>query len=180
VVTLHGVTHRVGPKGQVVIPKELRDQLGIEPGDESAHERFRPTEHRRPLAPMMTTHVAVVLVLRYLEDTTPAAEEVTGLLDREKPLMSWINLGEVHYVLRRLHGEDDASETVRDLRDVIDTRLPDERMVIDAARIKADHPMADADAFAAALTFATGAILWSGSPELLVGGAQWRWHDLRS
>ena len=119
-------------------------------------------------------------VLRYLEDASPAAEAVSDLLDREKPLMSWINLGEVHYVLRRVHGEDAATEAVRDLRDVIDARLPDERLVVDAARIKADHPMAYADAFAAALTVAGNATLWTGDPELLVDGSSWRWRDLRS
>ena len=119
-------------------------------------------------------------VLRYLEDANPAAEAINDLLRREKPLMSWINLGEIYYVLRRLHGEDAAAETVRDLRDVIDARLPDERLVVDAARIKADHAMAYADAFAAALTVAGDATLWTGDPELLVDGSSWRWRDLRS
>ena len=118
-------------------------------------------------------------MLRYLEGTGEAATSVADLLDGDRPLMSWINLGEVHYVLRRLHGEDDASETVRDLRDVIDARLPDERLVLDAARIKADQPMAYADAFAAALAVAQDAVLWTGDPELLVDRAAWQWRDLR-
>lgn len=118
-------------------------------------------------------------VLRYLEDAEPAASAVAELLDQELPMMSWINLGEVHYVVRRLHGEEDAATAVRDLRDVIDARLPDERLVLDAARIKADHPMAYADAFAAALTVAHDATLWTGDPELLIGEWDWRWRDLR-
>jgi antitoxin PrlF len=32
------MTHKVGVKGQVVIPKAIRDQIGIEPGDEVAFE----------------------------------------------------------------------------------------------------------------------------------------------
>ncbi len=118
-------------------------------------------------------------VLRYLENAAPTAELVADLLDRERPLMSWINLGEVHYVVRRSHGEDSAIETVRDLRDVIDVRLPDERLVLDAARIKADHRMAYADALGAALAMAERATLWTGDPELLVEGSPWVWRDVR-
>lgn len=49
------MTHRVGAKGEVVIPKELRDQLGINPGDEVTFERdgdyvaIRPARSSRPL-----------------------------------------------------------------------------------------------------------------------------------
>jgi AbrB family looped-hinge helix DNA binding protein len=35
------MTYRVGPKGQVVIPKAIRDDLGIKPGDEVDVERRR-------------------------------------------------------------------------------------------------------------------------------------------
>lgn len=117
--------------------------------------------------------------LRFLEDAEPAVTRVADLLEEERPVMSWINLGEVHYVLRRAHGEDDAIETLRDLRDVIDVRLPDERLVLDAARLKADHPMAYAGAFGAALAICDDATLWTGDPKLLVEGSPWRWRDLR-
>ena len=104
---------------------------------------------------------------------------VAELLAIDRPLMSWINLGEVYYVLRRSVGEEAATETVRDLRDVIDVRLPDEQLVLDAARIKADQPMAYADAFGAALAAAERAELWTGDPELLIDDATWSWRDIR-
>lgn len=118
-------------------------------------------------------------VLRYLEDEGSAAEAVARLLATDRPLISWINLGEVHHVLRRLVGEEAAVGTVRDLREVMEARLPDERAVLDAARIKADRPMSYADAFAAGLAVAQEAELWTGDPELLADGAPWRWRDLR-
>ena len=118
-------------------------------------------------------------VLGFLESVEPAGSLVADLLAEQRPVMSWINLGEVHYIVRRSRGEDAAIETVRDLREVIDVRLPNEQLVLDAARLNADHPMAYADAFGAALAMSEAATLWTGDPELLVDGAPWKWRDLR-
>lgn len=118
-------------------------------------------------------------VLDHLYNEGPAAEQVDNLFAQERPIMSWINVGEVFYVLRRREGEPAAAEAVRDLRDRIDPDLPTTDRVLNAARIKADHAMSYADAFAAATAVACGAVLWTGDPELLLDDALWRWKDLR-
>lgn len=118
-------------------------------------------------------------LLRFLEDSAPTASAVAALLDRERPVACWINLGEVFYIVRRAHGEAAAAATVRDLRDVLTADLPSTTRVLDAARIKSEHPLAYADAFAAATAIALHAELWTGDPELLVAGAPWRWRDVR-
>ena len=118
-------------------------------------------------------------VIRYLEDAQPAAPAVTELLSADRPVMSWINLGEVFYVIRRGFGEESAHSTVRDLRVEVAPELPNESRVLEAARIKAEYPMAYADAFAAATAIAHDATLWTGDPELLIEDAPWRWRDLR-
>ena len=120
-------------------------------------------------------------VLRLLEGTEPAASRVQSELDGEvSPVMSWINLGEVFYVVRRLHGHEEAESVVRDLRPRLDLDLPDAERVLQAATIKADHAMAYADAFAAATAVAHQAPLLTGDPELLVPSAPWAYEDLRS
>lgn len=90
--------------------------------------------------------------------------------------MSWINLGEVFHVVRRLHGHGEAESVVRDLRPRLDLDLPDAERVLQAATIKADHAMAFADAFAVARQ----APLLTGDPELLLPSAPWAYEDLRS
>lgn len=118
-------------------------------------------------------------ILRYLEDSEPAAGCVAELLAAERPIVSWINFGEVFYIVRRRNGEDAASETIRDLRGVTTPETPTATRIIEAARIKAEHPMAYADAFAAATAVGQSATLWTGDPELLIDGAPWEWRDLR-
>jgi predicted nucleic acid-binding protein len=128
----------------------------------------------------VTTVLDSWAVIRYLEDAAPAASQVGTLLAMERPVMSWINLGEVFYVVRRLHGEDEAAETIRDLRGALEPELPTTERVLSAARIKSEHPLAYADAFAAATAMAHDAELWTGDLELLLEGSPWRWRDLRS
>jgi predicted nucleic acid-binding protein len=94
--------------------------------------------------------------------------------------MSWINLGEVSYVVHRAAGLARAQEVVRDLRHRLNLDVPTEARVLAAAGIKAQHALAYADAFAIATAMAHRARLLTGDPEIIDGDPTWQVVDLRS
>jgi predicted nucleic acid-binding protein len=97
----------------------------------------------------------------------------------DPPLMSWINLGEVSYVIERKAGSAQAHEVVRTLRRQLTLDLPSEDRILQAARIKARHRMAYADAFAVATALAHRATLLTGHPEIIGADPGWPVTDLR-
>ena len=117
-------------------------------------------------------------VLAWLEGEEPAASRVQEAL-ASRPVMSWINVGEVAYVIERRAGADRSRDVVRELRRLLNLDLPTEERVIEAARVKAGHRMAYADAFAVATALAHGADLLTGDREILQGDASWSVVDLR-
>ena len=59
------MVHLVGPKGQVVIAKEIRDRLGVEPGwvalqrleGDHVEVYFVPPAHRKSLKGSLASHI---------------------------------------------------------------------------------------------------------------------------
>jgi ribonuclease VapC len=97
-----------------------------------------------------------VALLAWLLDQ-PAASHLGTLLEHAALgeldlLMSWINSGEVYYIVARRHGAEKAEEFLRRLPSLpIDLVLPDTIDVIAAADLKSKRRLSYADAFAAAL-----------------------------
>jgi predicted nucleic acid-binding protein len=106
-------------------------------------------------------------VLAWLDGDEPAATAVDQVLDQERPAMSWINLIEVHYRTARDHGKEDADRVLDELRPRITEHLPGVSAMRTTANLKAEHPMALADCFAAALAASEGAVLLTGDPEII-------------
>jgi predicted nucleic acid-binding protein len=112
-------------------------------------------------------------ILALLQREEPAASRVKALLDEAYQdqadlYISMINLGEVLYRVGKVTGEDEAWETLRQLRSLPVTVLPaDEKAVLTAVTFKMRHPLSYADAFAAAATQELDATLLTGDPELL-------------
>jgi predicted nucleic acid-binding protein len=106
-------------------------------------------------------------VLAWLDGEEPAGEAVQESFDAGRPWMSWLNIGEVAYQLERRHGADDAALVVGRLRASVAADDVTPERVLAAARIKASHPIAFADCFAAATAIARHATLFTGDPEIL-------------
>lgn len=99
------------------------------------------------------------------------SEDVLHLLrhtqtGQDRVLMTWVNAGEVAYIVHRRWGQDRAYEVLANLEAAGIAIVPVGReLALRAATIKAVHPMAYADALAAALALSEQAILVTGDPE---------------
>lgn len=121
-------------------------------------------------------------VLAWLDGEEPAAEIVEGVVDRERPVMSWMNLVEVHYRTARDHGRQEADQVLAELRPQVGEDLPGISAMREVARLKAENPIALADCFAIALAAEEGAVLLTGDPEIIDRAEQLpcQVEDLRS
>jgi predicted nucleic acid-binding protein len=119
-------------------------------------------------------------VLAWLDGDEPAAAAVQDAFEAQRPWMSWLNVGEVAYQLERRHGAADAALVVRRLRAAVALDDVTAERVLAAAHIKAEHPIAFADCFAAATAAARDATLLTGDPELLQRDVGCRTRDLRA
>jgi len=118
-------------------------------------------------------------VLRFLEGDSPAARRVRQVMRQGRPVMSWINLGEVYYTVHRVAGAVEAESTLALLRPMLTLDQVTVERVLAAALVKALHPLAYGDAFAVATATAHGAVLLTGDPELTERSLDCRVADLR-
>ena len=117
-------------------------------------------------------------LIAFLNGEAPAAARVRRVLREERPLMSWINFGEVAYTLERREGPERALEKLSDLAGGLTLDVPTPERVLAAASIKANHRMSYADAFAVTTVRAFDAVLLTGDPEIIDAGVA-RVEDLR-
>lgn len=114
-------------------------------------------------------------VLALLGDE-PGGREVAQVLRQAqegaaRAQMTWVNLGEVAYIVERRWGQEQLFQALGTLEATALEIISVEReLALAAAHIKAGHPLAYADAFAAALTIMTKATLITGDPEFQLLG----------
>ena len=101
----------------------------------------------------------------------PGCDEVRALLQQAEQgnvtlHMNWVNVGEVAYIVERRWGKEKVYQAVAMLQATAVKIAPVGReLALRAAEIKAENPLAYADAFAAALAIEEEGTLITGDPE---------------
>jgi len=117
----------------------------------------------------------------------PGSQEVADLLrkaqdDETRVLMTWVNAGEVAYIVERHWGVERLYAALAVIEaTALETVSVERELALMAAHIKAEHAIAYADAFAAALAEHYAAKLVTGDPEfkLLEGILDIHWLPQR-
>lgn len=104
---------------------------------------------------------------------------VRDAIEEDAARVSWINLGEVYYILARRVGNVLAHQIVLDAQQDCRVDAPDGKLVMEAARIKARGKIAYADCFAVAMARRDGLALMTGDPEILALAGEVEVVDLR-
>jgi len=108
------------------------------------------------------------------------AETTRQAIERGGAVISWINLGEVYFVLARELGPERAQTTVD--ATMLDARaeVPDGRMVLEAAKVKARASLSYADAFCVMTGKRHEIPVLTGDPEIVALRGEIEVVDLRS
>lgn len=113
----------------------------------------------------------------------PGSQEVANLLrkaqeEETRVLMTWVNAGEVAYIVERRWGVERLYTALAVIEaTALEVVSVERELALMAAHIKAEHAIAYADAFAAALAQQCAAKLVTGDPEfkLLKGVLDIHW-----
>ena len=110
-------------------------------------------------------------ILALLQGEEPACSIVAEKLRNSSFIkyMSWINLGEVYYILYRQHGESDAETTLEEILQMpVKFYEPDKKNIRNTAIIKGKYKLSYADAFAITLAQEVNGTLMTGDPEIIL------------
>ena len=110
-------------------------------------------------------------IMAWLKNQQPAAEQVRLLLaaadNRDRQLLiNIVNLGEIFYLCVRAKDAAYAERVLLNLRPRVVTVSASDELVMQASKLKANHAISYADAFAAATAIARKVPLLTGDPEL--------------
>ena len=126
----------------------------------------------------MKSQVKIVLdawaLLALIFKEEPAAKKVRDILDQQGGskstiYVSWINLGEVYYNIARKKGLNAANETLEDIKKLsIRLHEPSKSDILSAAKIKSEHKLSYADAFAVSLAQKINGVIVTGDPVIIL------------